>query len=132
MTLSRRKIAITVTFSIYKYPTCIIILCFSVTIRSRLTVIPELNCEDLYYTNNKFLPLFKWIKKAAFLLVGKILKVTKLNTHFLYQCPSPEWAVCGAAWVPPQVWPRVQLGKSQRGEPSAYVILIHPGHIFSM
>lgn len=102
MTLSRRKIAITVTFSIYKYPTCIIVLYFSVTIRSRLIVIPELNCEDLYYTNNKFLPLFKCIKKAAFLLVGKILKVTKLNTHFLYlssSCSVPALGLfVGCLW----------------------------------
>lgn len=102
MTLSRRKIAITVTFSIYKCPTCIIILCFSV-IRSRsiLMMIPELNC-DLHYTNNKFLPLLAYIRKATFLPISKILSVTKLNSLFLYlysSCSVPgrealSWVGC--------------------------------------
>lgn len=57
MTQSRRQIAITVIFPIYKYPSCIINLCFSVINRSRLMMIPELNCEDLHCANNKFLSL---------------------------------------------------------------------------
>jgi len=81
MTLSRRKSAITVNFSIYKYPA--LLLCFSVISRSRLMIIPESNCEDLHYTNNKLLPLFISIRNASFLPISKILNVTQLNTHFL-------------------------------------------------
>lgn len=38
----------------YKYSAHVIV-CFSVIIRNKLMMIPELDCWDLNYTNNKFL-----------------------------------------------------------------------------
>lgn len=87
-------------------------------------MIPELNCTDLYYTNNKFLPLLMCIKKAAFLPAGKILKVTKLNTPFLYlsgPCSIP--ALSGLFVEQPGYLPRYSQecssGNHSTGEPSA-------------